>query len=191
MEFDVFSWVVIPLLIFAARIVDVSLGTLRIIFLGKGYRKLAPLIGFVEVLIWLLAVREVMLNLRNVACVVAYGGGFAMGNYVGLWLEEKLSIGMVLLRIVFKKDFTEFSEYMREKNLGFTVVEGEGSRDKVKVLFSVMKRKELPGILSTLAETNPLAFYSIENIKSVNGGRFPTVENSSFKFLYRKQRKAK
>jgi uncharacterized protein YebE (UPF0316 family) len=191
MEFDVFSWVVIPLLIFSARIIDVSLGTLRIIFLGKGYKKLAPLIGFVEVLIWLLAVREVLFNLRNVACIVAYCAGFAIGNYLGLWLEEKLSIGMVLLRIVFKMDFTEFSEYMRKCKFGFTVVKGEGSRDKVKVLFSVMKRKDLPGILSKLAEMNPLAFYSIENIKSVNGGAFPPVGNSAFKVLFRKNRKSK
>jgi uncharacterized membrane-anchored protein YitT (DUF2179 family) len=98
---------------------------------------------------------------------------------------------MVLLRIVFKQDFTEFSEYMRENKFGFTLVEGEGSRDKVKVMLSVMKRKDLPGILSTLAKTNPHAFYSIENIKSVNGGEFPTLGDSSFRFLFRKQRKAK
>lgn len=191
MEFDVFSWVVIPVLIFSARIIDVSLGTLRIIFLGKGYKKLAPLIGFVEVLIWLLAVREVMLNLRNAACFIAYGAGFAVGNYVGLWIEEKLSIGMVLLRVVFKTDFSGFSNFMQEKGFGFTVVKGEGIRDRVKVFFSVVKRKNLQEILSTLSKTNPKAFYSIENVKSVNGGGFPVVGNSSFKVLFKKQRKSK
>ena len=143
MEFDFFSWVVVPVLIFLARICDVSLGTLRFIFIAKGMRKLAPLLGFVEVLIWVLAVREVMINLRNIACFLAYGGGFAMGNYVGMWLEEKLSIGMALVRVVFKTDPTPLTEFMKTNELGYTIVEGEGTREKVKILFSVIKRKDL------------------------------------------------
>ena len=71
MEFDIYSWVVIPLLIFLARVTDVSLGTLRFIFIARGYRKLAPLLGLAEVLIWVLAVREVLMNLRNIACLLA------------------------------------------------------------------------------------------------------------------------
>lgn len=191
MGIDLYSWVLIPFLIFLARVVDVSLGTLRIIFLAKGYRKLAPMLGFFEVLVWLLAVREVMVNLRNVLCVIAYGAGFAMGNYVGMWIEERLSIGMVLLRVVFKQSPAEFITYMRENNYGFTVVEGEGTREKVKIFFSVIKRKHLPEVLAKLSTTNPNAFYSIEDIKSVNEGLFPFVEGSPVKILFSKQRKSK
>lgn len=191
MGFDYFSWIVVPFLIFTARVMDVTLGTLRFIFLSRGYRKLAPLLGFAEVLIWLIAVREVMLNLRNIACFLSYGAGFAAGNYVGMWIEEKLSIGMVMLRVVFRKDHTELANFLRENEYGYTIVEGEGAREKVDVLFSVLKRKRLNHVLETLARTNPQAFYSIENIRSSGEGVFPVSEGTVFSRLFRKNRKSK
>ena len=191
MGFDFFSWVVVPLLIFLARVCDVALGTLRFIFIAKGMRKLAPILGFVEVLIWVLAVREVMINLRNIACFLAYGFGFAMGNYVGMWIEEKLSIGMVLVRVVFKTDPTPLTEFMKNNELGYTIVEGEGTREKVKILFSVVKRKNLDGILSAIAAFNNNAFYTVENIRAASEGIFPLSEKSVFSKLFRKHRKSK
>ncbi len=191
MEFDIYSWVVIPLLIFLARVTDVSLGTLRFIFIAKGHRKVAPLLGFVEVLIWVLAVREVMMNLRNIACLLAYGGGFAMGNYIGMWLEEKLSIGMVLVRTVLKTDARELMDFMKINNYGYTLVNGEGSRGEVKILFAIVHRKNLEHILNAISTYNPLAFYSVENIKSVKEGVFPMAEKTVFSMLFRKLRKSK
>ena len=66
MGFEWVSWVVMPLLIFGSRILDVSIGTLRIVFINRGFRRLAPILGFIEVLIWIIVVREVMLNLKNI-----------------------------------------------------------------------------------------------------------------------------
>jgi len=191
MGFDFFSWVIVPLLIFIARVMDVSLGTLRFIFLSKGYRKLAPLLGFLEVLIWVIAVREVLLNLRNIACFLAYGAGFAAGNYVGMWLEEKLSIGTVLLRVVMRNSYAAFTEFMKENNYGYTLVDGEGTVERVKILFSVLKRKNLNHVLATLSRANPRAFYTIETIRSVGEGIFPSGEDGVFSRLFRKHRKSK
>lgn len=191
MGFDIFSWVIVPLLIFIARVMDVSLGTLRFIFLSKGYRRLAPLLGFLEVLIWVIAVREVLLNLRNIACFLAYGAGFAAGNYVGMWLEEKLSIGMVLLRVVIRNSYGVFTEFMKENNYGYTMVDGEGTVERVKILFSVLKRKNLNHVLETLSRTNPRAFYTIETIRSVGEGIFPSGGGGVFSKLFRKHRKSK
>jgi len=191
MGFDFFSWVIVPLLIFIARVMDVSLGTLRFIFLSKGYRKLAPLLGFLEVLIWVIAVREVLLNLRNIACFLAYGAGFAAGNYVGMWLEEKLSIGTVLLRVVMRNSYAVFTEFMKENNYGYTLVDGEGTVERVKILFSVLKRKNLNHVIETLSRTNPRAFYTIEAIRSVGEGIFPSGEGGVFSRLFRKHRKSK
>ena len=87
---DWFSWVVVPILIFCSRVADVSLGTLRLIYLSRGYRGLAPLVGFFEVLIWIVAVREVMINMRNVACVLAYAGGYAMRS---VWPSARCCCG--------------------------------------------------------------------------------------------------
>jgi uncharacterized protein YebE (UPF0316 family) len=187
----IYSWVILPLLIFLARITDVTLGTVRFIFISRGYRKLAPLLGFVEVLVWVLAVREVMMNLHNILCLLAYGSGFAMGNYVGMWVEEKLSLGVVLVRVVMRSDPGPLKEFMRQNDYGFTMVEGEGIREKVKILFSVIKRKDLVLVLNAIAVHNPNAFYSVENVKSVSKGVFPGVESSVFSMLFRKHRKSK
>jgi len=191
MEFDFYSWIVIPLLIFIARIMDVTLGTLRFIFISKGYRKLAPLLGFFEVLIWLLAIREVMVNLRNIACFLAYGGGFATGNYIGMWVEEKLSIGMVLVRVVLRKDTPKLIEFMKKNNYGFTLVEGEGTQGGVKILFSILKRKNLNRMLYAISTYNPNTFYTVESIKEANSGVFPVTNRSVFSKLFRLYRKSK
>jgi len=132
-----------------------------------------------------------MINLRNIACFLAYGCGFAMGNYVGMWLEEKLSIGMALVRVVFKTDPTPFTEFMKTNELGYTLVEGEGTREKVKILFSVIKRKDLEHVLSAIAAYNNHAFYTVENIRSASEGIFPLGDKSVFAKLFRKHRKSK
>ena len=90
---DLYGWVVLPLLIFVARIMDVSIGTSRVIFVSRGYRVLAAVAGFWEVLIWLLAIGQIMQNLDNPMCYLAYAGGFAMGNYIGITLTNKMSWG--------------------------------------------------------------------------------------------------
>ena len=100
----VFTWVVLPVLIFLARIMDVSIGTLRLIFVSRGYKYYAPMLGFFEVIIWLLAIGQIMQHLDNFLCYLAYGLGFATGNYIGIYLDEKLSLGTVLIRIVSKTD---------------------------------------------------------------------------------------
>ena len=192
MGFDVYSWIIIPLLIFFARITDVSLGTLRFIFIAKGYKKLAPLLGFFEVLIWVLAVREVMMNLRNIACLLAYGLGFATGNYIGMWLEEKLSIGMVLVRTVLKTDALPLMDFMKTNDYGYTLVDGQGTQGEVKILFSIIQRKNLPRVLDAISTHNPNAFYTVENIKEARQGVFPAVEGKTvFSRLFRQHRKSK
>ena len=97
---ELFAWVILPLLIFFCRICDVSLGTIRVIFIAKGLKYIAPAIGFFEVIIWLLAIGQVMNNITNVACYIAYGGGFAAGTLLGMTVEERLSLGTVIVRVI-------------------------------------------------------------------------------------------
>ena len=169
---EIFTWVVLPLLIFLARICDVSIGTLRLIFVSKGFKFIAPLLGFFEVIIWLLAVSQIMKHLDNIVCYVAYGGGFAMGNYIGMYLEEKLSIGNVIIRVVPKSDTTELIEELKSQNFGLTVVDAEGAQQKVKIIFSVIKRENVGHFVSVINQYSPHAFYTIEEVKSVNEGVF-------------------
>ena len=168
----IFTWVILPLLIFVARIADQSIGTLRLIFLSKGQKGLAPILGFFEVIIWLIAVGQIMKHLDNVLCYIAYGGGFAMGNYLGMVLEEKLSIGNVLVRIIPRKDTSELIAYLRENNYGVTSVEAEGAMGKVNIVFSIIKRKDAEHVVSIINRFNPNAFYTIEDVKAINEGIF-------------------
>ena len=98
-----FSLIILPILIFLARIVDVTFGTIRIIFVSRGMKWLAPIFGFFEIMIWLFAIGQVFSNLTNITYYVAYAGGFACGNFVGIWIEEKMAIGTLIVRIITRK----------------------------------------------------------------------------------------
>lgn len=165
-------WVILPLLIFFARILDQSIGTMRLIFVSKGFRRLAPFLGFFEVIIWLLAVTQVMKHLNNPLNYIAYGGGFAMGNYIGIILEEKLSIGNVVVRIIPKKDTTALIEHLSASGFGVTSIDAEGVKGKVKIIFTIIPRKSITKVLTAINHFNPNAFYTIEEIKAVKEGYY-------------------
>jgi len=167
------TWVILPLMIFCSRIIDQTIGTLRLVFLSKGYKNIAPILGFFESVIWILVVREVIVNVTHPMAIVAYGAGFAMGNYIGLIVEEKLSVGNVILRVILPCEDTMLIDAFRQKNYGYTVIDGEGRNGKVKILFVVLDRTNLTKVLDLLNDVNPAAFYSIEDVKQVKDGIFP------------------
>ena len=170
---ELFRWVVLPLLIFAARIVDVSMQTVRIVFVSRGNRILAPLLGVFEVMIWLAAIGQSMRNLDNILCYVAYGGGFAAGTWIGMLIEEKLAIGTCLVRIITQKDASALIDALREADYGVTHVPAEGMRGKVSIVYSVVRRSCLPDVIRIIEEFNPRAFYTVETVRSVREGVFP------------------
>jgi len=178
----VFTWVILPLLIFCARIFDQSVGTLRMIFVAKGFKKWAPVFAFFESLIWLLAIGEIMKHLDNPVCFIAYAGGYAMGNYVGMLLDEKMSIGNVIIRVMLKSEAADLIIRLRELNYGITIMNAEGATGKVKVILSIIKRKDLVEFINVLNQYNPQTFYTIEEVRSVNEGVFRA---SSKKHIFR------
>jgi uncharacterized protein YebE (UPF0316 family) len=167
---DFFTWIILPFLIFLSRIADQSIGTMRLIFLSKGYRFIAPMLGFFEVIIWLVAVSQIMKHLDNALCYIAYGAGFAMGNFIGMTLEERLSIGTVLVRVIPTVNTDALIEKLRLNNFGFTTVDAEGSRGGVKIFISIINRKDLKEYISIVNQINPNAFYTIEEVKTINQG---------------------
>ena len=170
---EVFKWAIIPLLIFLARILDVSLGTMRIVFVSRGLKYLAPVVGFFEVIIWLLAIRAIMQNLNNVICYLAYGAGFAMGTFVGLYIEKRLAIGNSLIRIITQKDSTELINHLRSKGYGVTNMEANGVKGKVHVIYIIIKRSDFQDVAEIIRQHNPKAFYSVEDVSTVIKGVFP------------------
>ncbi len=167
---EIMTWVIIPLLIFLARITDVSIGTMRLIFVSKGYKYIAPVLGFFEIIIWLLAITQIMQHLDNWLCYLAYGLGFAAGNFIGILLEEKLSIGNVLIRVFPKKDTTILIEDLRDRGFGISVIEIQGKGGRKKMILSLVARKSINEFISTVLKHNPNAFYSVEDVKAVNDG---------------------
>lgn len=170
---DLFTWAVLPGLIFLARICDVTIGTIRIIFVSKGEKLLASFFGFFEILIWLVAIGQIMQNLNNVFCYIAYAAGFASGNYIGITIEEKLAMGVLIVRIFTTNEGTKLIDSLRGAGFGVTSVDAQGSSGKVKVVYTVIKRKSLTEVVEIIKEFNPKAFYSVEEIRSVNAGVFP------------------
>ncbi len=169
LDLNVYVWVILPVLIFLGRILDVSLGTIRIIFIARNLRYIAPIIGFFEVMIWLLAVRQIMQGDHiNVACFVAYSAGFASGTYVGMYLENLLSIGKVLIRVITRNDSKELVDCLKAAGFGLTCVGAEGSTGPVNLIFSVVERHDISRIIKIIEQFSPHAFYTIEDVRFVS-----------------------
>jgi uncharacterized protein YebE (UPF0316 family) len=167
-----FAWIILPILIFLARVVDVSLGTVRVIFVARGMKYAAPLIGFFEILVWILAIGQIMKNLSNPMCYVAYAAGFAAGNYVGMAIVEGLSLGVVLVRVITQREASTLVGFLKDQGYGVTAVDGEGAHGPVKVVFTVIRRKEVKRVVELIKRFNPRAFYCVEEVGSVEKGVF-------------------
>ena len=182
---SLFLWVVLPALIFTARVLDVSLGTVRLVFVARGYKGLAPMVGFFEVLIWIVAIGQIMKHLSNPMCYLAYAGGFASGNYVGMWIAERLSLGMVMIRVVTQRDTSQLMTSLTAAQFGVTVLDAQGVQGQVRVLFTIVPKREVAEVIGQVKQFNPNAFYTIEEVDSVQYGIFPARKPSVFKILGR------
>jgi uncharacterized protein YebE (UPF0316 family) len=170
---EMFTFVVLPVLIFLARVCDVTLGTIRIIFVSRGAKVAAPILGFIEILIWLVAIGKVMQNLTNIGCYLGYAAGFAAGNLVGILLEERLAMGNVVIRVITNKEASELINSLRTAGYGATSIPAQGGSGTVSVIYSVIKRSDLNEVVAIIKEFNPNAFYSIEDVRYVSKGTFP------------------
>jgi uncharacterized protein YebE (UPF0316 family) len=172
--FDWYAWVILPFIVFFARVVDVSLGTLRIIFTSRGKKNIAPLLGFVEVFIWIVVVAQIVKNAHSITAYIGYAAGFAVGTYIGIRIEERLALGTLVLRIILPQGGEELAQSLREAGFGVTMVNGEGATGEVKLLYSVVKRKDLGRAAGIIQNVNPQAFFSVEEVRLANQGIFPS-----------------
>jgi uncharacterized protein YebE (UPF0316 family) len=163
-----YTWGVLPLLIFVARITDVSLDTLRIIFINRNLRYYAAITGFFGVLIWLMVIRQIFQRMNNPLCFIAYAAGFAAGNIVGIVIENRISIGKVIIRTITRKESDELVSFLRSSGYGVTVIDADGTTGPVKVIFTVAERSDVETIVETIKKYNPNAFYSVEDVRYVS-----------------------
>jgi uncharacterized protein YebE (UPF0316 family) len=134
----------------------------------KGYRNLAPIIGFFEILIWIVAITRIMQNLNNWVSYVAYAAGFATGNYVGMLLDEKLAIGHELIRVITKVDAGDLANTLRSAGYGVTTVKASGMQGEVGIVFIIVNRKNQKHAIEIIKHHMPNAFFTVENIHFVN-----------------------
>ncbi|HVS02292.1 MAG TPA: DUF5698 domain-containing protein [Thermoanaerobaculia bacterium] len=168
-----FVWVVLPLFIFVARTTDIGLSTLRIVAISQGRSLQASLIGFFESLLWLAVISQVLPNLRNPLCVVAYAGGFAAGNGFGLFLERRLAMGMQVVRVITQREADELVGNLAAAGFGVTSLDAEGVKGRVKLIFTVVRRRDVPRVLELVERHNPRSFLSVEDVRRASEGFFP------------------
>lgn len=173
-SFDWYAWVILPFIVFFARVADVTLGTLRIIFTSRGRRNIAPLLGFVEVFIWIVIVGQIVKNAHSLVAYIGYAAGFATGTFVGMLIEERMAIGTLVLRIILAKGADELTSALRSAGFGVTSVNGEGGQGPVKLLYTVVQRKKLSTVTNIIHEICPGAFFSVEEVRSSEMGIFPS-----------------
>lgn len=181
-EFDWYVWVILPLIVFLARVADVTLGTLRIIFTSRGKKHLAPLLGFVEVFIWVTVIAQITKGAHNLVAYLAYAGGFAVGNYVGMYIENKLAIGLLVVRAIVPDHILDLTKKLQTKGYGVTSVNAQGSLGPVKLIYTVVMRKNLPEVAKIVQEAHPNAFFTVEELRSAEHGVFPPSYSSPFLF---------
>ena len=173
-ESPVFDYLILPILIMLARVLDVSMDTVRVIMVAKGYRNYAPIIGFFQSLIWVITISRVMVNLENWTTYFGYAAGFALGTYVGMRLEAELALGHELIRVITKSDATALINSLREKGFPVTSVNGQGREGEVGILFIIMKRRAIPKVVELINAFNPKAFYTVEDMRFVRDSSYFT-----------------
>jgi len=171
----------VPLLIFLARICDVTLGTLRIIFISKGKKSLAPIVAFFEVFIWIIVISELLSQTNNFFSYVCYAGGYATGSFVGMYVEERLAIGIQLLQVYTKKPAEELLQHLNQANYGATIIHGRGVNGSVAIVQTVVNRKNLAQVESIINQFDSDVFCAIFDARTVQRGIFPVMGARKFR----------
>ncbi|HCC51645.1 MAG TPA: hypothetical protein DEQ30_05935 [Porphyromonadaceae bacterium] len=169
--FDTYPWL-LPVVIFFGRICDVTLGTLRIIFVSKGERKKAPIVGFFEVFIWVVIISQIFSHANSLIAYLAYAGGYAAGNFIGILVENKIAFGYVLFRVYTKNDGHQLAQLLNKNDFGSTYIKGEGAISEVDIIETVINRKSQKRVVEIIDKFDPNAFYLIEDIRSKQKGIF-------------------
>jgi len=173
LDSNIYTYIVLPILILMARVADVTIGTIRIIVVAKGNKYLAPVLGFFEVLIWLFALGIVMANLTNAMTYLGFALGYALGNYVGILIEERLAMGNLMVHIITKEKAGDLLRILKARKYKITHFKAYSNDGEVSVIYVLVKRKNLQLLVNRVKKTHPKAFFSIEDVRNVSEGLTP------------------
>jgi uncharacterized protein YebE (UPF0316 family) len=163
----------LPAVVFVAETCVVTLSTVRTIFLARGRKVPAACLGFFEISIWLFAIGQVMQNLTSLDCYLAFASGFSLGNFLGVVIEQKLALGNVVVQITTRNDPTRLAQNLRTAGYGVTMLDAEGATGPVRVVFTVIQRKQREQVLDLIERFDPKAFYAVNDVQSAAEGIFP------------------
>ena len=172
-----------PWLILFAEAVVVTLSTLRTIFIAQGKKSLAPILGFFEVSIWLFAIGEVMKNLTDWRCSLAFAAGFTTGNFLGILIEQTLAMGSVMIQTITPRDPAALLGSLRTAGYGVTSLPGQGSTGPVHIILSVVPRRDLSAIKAILHAFDPELFFCVDSLNSTTAGVGPAPRRGLSAFV--------
>jgi len=162
--------IAIALLIFALRILNNAVSTIRFVFIARQRPVITAMLAFIESTIFAITVANVVNDLSNPIILVAYSGGFAMGSYVGMALERRLVQGFVTINTVLSEGGHELAIILRDANFGVTVTQGEGKNGAVSMLRTTIDRRDANTVIEIIREQQPDAFISVEETRSIRSG---------------------
>jgi uncharacterized protein YebE (UPF0316 family) len=165
---QLFNYLILPLLIFMARVTDVSLATMRVMYIMNGAKRWAPILGFFESMIWLLAIGQIIQNISNAWSYLAYASGYATGNFVGMLIEEKIAMGRMVVRIIGKSNVSDLIGWLIDKGYRYNSVEAMDHEGNANILFTVVPRSKLDEFLKVVRYYQPDAYYTVEGVKRVS-----------------------
>lgn len=161
------SWEIlaVALLIFILRVSDVALGTWRLIVVAHGHKRLAAVLGFFEITIWVFAISSVMNNLGNIWLIMGYSTGFATGTVLGIYIEEKVALGSVMISVVSTAQGEAIGRRLRDHGFRVMQYEGASENDKLQILSAIAPRKRLSLTLREIQFIDPNAMLTVEDLR--------------------------
>ncbi|MBI3359823.1 MAG: DUF2179 domain-containing protein [Chloroflexi bacterium] len=160
------------LLIFALRLSDMTLDTLRMLFVMRGRKWLAGVIGFAQSAIFVVAITTVIRNVNNVWNIIGYAGGFAAGVMVGMTIEERMALGFSYMRIISSTKGHAVSDALRRAGYAATVMTGMGKDGTVAIVTCTVRRKDVNAVQSLVQEIDPSVFVTVDEVRPLARGYF-------------------
>jgi uncharacterized protein YebE (UPF0316 family) len=177
------------MLIFLARVADVSLGTVRTMSIVQGRTKMSFFLGFVEISMWLAVISAVISKITTSPILgFFYALGFSTGNVVGIMIERKLAFGNIVLRVITRQDGETMQDKIRADGYGVTTFRGEGMQGPVLELYIVCRRKDLKEIMPIVTSIDPDAFYTTGQAGIVSRLYRPTLQTpTGWRAIFKKK----
>jgi uncharacterized protein YebE (UPF0316 family) len=178
--FDFISYVLLPFLIFLARAADVTLATVKLMFIVNNAKRLAMVLGFFEALITILALSRIMQDASNLVAYIMYAAGFAAGTYLGMRIEEKLAYGSVVIRVISKQIPDALLTYLSDKQYNYSKVDASNQAGNTQVLFTVCKRRKVREFVQALEQLAPEVLYTTEAVNQASSELLPQPQRATF-----------